>query len=133
MLALSSEEKVYFWGRHTEFEVRVVNPELINVPNVAETGIARGCSVSAFKTTEGKVYFWGFAYDHHMPEPVAKGFSSLDALFASLENPVMLRPLQCNLKLIEVLADRLRQNFDDDVNQFPLFMVYPLLLLSLYQ
>ena len=115
MLALSAEEKVYFWGRHTESEAIVATPKMIDVPNVTEVGVVRGCSVSAFRTTEGKVYFWGFAYGHLIPEPVVTEFSSLDEVFASLDTAVMLRPLQFDLRLPEVLNEKLRDSFDDEV------------------
>lgn len=125
MLALSSENKVYFWGQHTDFEACTETPKHMNVPDVVDIAVVRGCSVSAFKTIQGKVYFWGYAYGVLIPEPVATEFSSLDALFASLDVPVLLRPLRFDLKLPEVLSEKLRQNFDDEVKHF-LFQVYRL-------
>lgn len=123
VLALSSEDKAYFWGRHTESEAIVATPQLIDVTNVMEIGVVRGCSVSAFKTTEGKVYFWGFAYGHLIPGPVVTEFSSLDELFASLDTPAVLRPLQFDLRPPEVLSEKLRQSFDDQVKQLLVFTV----------
>lgn len=117
MLSLSNEGKVYFWGQHTESEAMVVTPKEIDIRNVLDIGVVRGCSVSAFKTAEGKVYFWGFAYGLRIPEPVATEFGSLDELYASLDTPVMLTPVRLKVQLPEIVTEKLRLSFDDEVNQ----------------
>ena len=114
VLALSNKE-VYFWGQHTLNEGGVETPKKLEIPNVVDIGVVRGCSLSAFKTTENKVYFWGFAYGHLIPEPVRTEFSSLEELFASLDTPVMLMPVQSDLKQPESVIEKLRRSFDDQV------------------
>ena len=126
MLALSSEGNIYFWGRHTESEASVRTPKQINVPNVTEVGVVRGCSVSAFKTTAGKVYFWGFAFGHLIPEPVATDYSSVDEFFASLDTPVMFRPVQFDVKPPKIVMEKLRVSFDDQVKLVLMLTVCPL-------
>ena len=85
---------------------------------MVDIGVVRGCSMSAFKTTEGKVYFWGFAYGHLLQEPVATKFTSLYALFASLDTPVVFRAAKFNLERPSVLIRKMKLSFDDHVKLF---------------
>lgn len=113
MLALSNEKKLYFWGGHAS-EISIGTPLEIGVENVVDIGAVRGCSISAFKTVEGKVYFWGFAYGLVIPDPVATRFSSMEELFASLDTPVMLKSLELNDRE-PIMARKFGENFDDKV------------------
>ena len=91
----------------------------IEVPNVVEIGAIRGCDLSAFKTVDGKAYFWGFAYGSLMTDPVVTEFSSLNDLFASLDSPMMLNPVMLDLKQ-QVVVEKLARSFDDTVKFFPM-------------
>ena len=88
----------------------------IEVPNVVDIGALGGCTVSAFKTTDGKIYFWGFAYGLLVPEPVATKFTSLSELFASLDVPMLLKPLEFDVR--EPTLEKLRLSFDDQVRNY---------------
>ena len=112
ILALSKEMKLYFWGRHASEKI-VATPKKMEVPNVELVGATRGCSISVFKTTEGKVYYWGFAFGHYISEPVATKFNTLTELFASLDSPVLLEPLK--FKLNQPMTEKLKLVFDDSV------------------
>ena len=79
-----------------------------------DIGATRGCTISALKSTDGKIYFWGFAYGQFTKKPVATQHSSFDELFNSLDPPVMLQPLEFKLKQ-PVMLEKLRQSFDDNV------------------
>ena len=74
----------------------------------------RGCGVSSVQTVEGKVYFWGFAYGHLLPEASLTEFHSMDEVFASLDCPMMLKPVEPELKQ-PAFADKLGTSFDDKV------------------
>ena len=92
-----------------------MSPELVEVPNnVAGMGAIRGCSVSALKTTKGKVYYWGWAYGHDVADPVLTRFDTVKELFASLDSPMMLEPVTSELK--QPIAEKLKLSFDDRVN-----------------
>ena len=74
-----------------------------------------GCSISALKTADGKVYFWGYAYGHLFRDPEPTNFTSLPELFASIDSRVMLQPLKIDVKQPTVV-EKLIQSFDDQVN-----------------
>ena len=112
MLALSKDMKLYFWGQHVS-EQSVVTPRRMEVPNVESIGATRGCSISAFKTTEGKVYYWGHALGHYISEPVATKYSTLIELFASLDSPMMLGPVEFHVN--QPMTEKLKLVFDDSV------------------
>ena len=103
LLALSKEMKLYFWGQHASEEI-VATPRRMEVSNVESIGATRGCTISAFKTTEGKVYYWGFALGSNILEPVATKYSTMIELFASLDSPVMLGqgPLKFDLNQFSI-------------------------------
>ena len=111
-LALSNKKELYFWGQQAS-EESVMTPKKMKVPNVALIGAIRGCSISAFKTTEGEVYYWGFACGHYISEPVATKYSTMVKLFASLDSPVMLGPLKFDVK--QPMMEKLKLIFDDSV------------------
>ena len=112
VLALSEEMKLYFWGQH-DSEERVVTPTRMEVPNVELIGATRGCSISAFKSMEGKVYYWGFAFGHYISEPAATKYRTLTELFASLDSPMMLGPVKFDLD--QQLTEKMKLVFDDSV------------------
>ena len=111
-MALSQQNELYFWGRYPSQPH--VNPKKIELANVKDIAAVRGCSVSVAKTTDGKIYFWGFAYGHLIPEPILTTFSSMDEVFASLDSPMMLKPVQPGLRQ-PALGERLGASFDDEV------------------
>ena len=111
-MALSNEMKLYFWGQHLTGQ-RVVIPEMMEMSNIASIGASRGCSISAFQTTEGKVYYWGFALGHYIAEPVATKYSTIKELFASLDSPVMLGPVKFDRN--QPMTEMLKLIFDDIV------------------
>ena len=80
---------------------------------VAAIGATRGSSVSAFKDSDGRVYFWGYAYGHAILEPVVTSFTTMVELFASLDNPVMLLPVE--LDLSRPVVDKLNLSFNHKV------------------
>ena len=122
MLALSSLNEVYFWGKHHPAE-RLINPPLrIANENVADIAAIRGCSVSSFITKEGKVHFWGRAYGNWINQPVLTRFTSMADLFASLERPMMLEPLEINVKEPAVV-EKLRNSFNDHVIYFMALLI----------
>ena len=77
----------------------------------------RGCTISGLKTTDGKIYFWGYACGQVTKKPVATRYNSFDELFNSLDPPMMLQPLELHLKQ-SVVTEKLRQRFDDNVCNF---------------
>ena len=112
-MALSiNERELYFWGQHA-FEGATVTPKKIEVRNIAFIGATRGCTISAFQTAKRKVYFWGFAHGHDIPDPVLTKFTTMADVFASLDIPVMLEPLVLDLK--QPVTEKLKLNFDDKV------------------
>ena len=113
VLALTTQNEVYFLGQQAT-EQPTVTPTKVEICNVRDIATIRGCSVSSLETMEGKVYFWGFAYGHLIPEPVLTAFSSMDELFASLDSPIMLKPVQPEMQQPTV-TDRLGASFDDEV------------------
>ena len=84
------------------------------IGDVAFVGATRGSSISAYETTKGTVYFWGFAYGHYIPMPVPTKFSSIPELFASLDKPIMLEPITLGFK--QPVVEKLKAHFDDKVN-----------------
>ena len=88
----------------------------MRVQNVADIATMRGSSISALVTEEGKVFFWGFAYGHLIPEPVATEFTSMADLFASLDSPMMLEPVELGTNVKPSIVDKLRLSFDDKVS-----------------
>ena len=88
-------------------------PIKIEMQNVLDIAAINVCSISAFTTTEGKVYFWGFAYGLLIPDPVTTKFNSMTELFASLDTPMMLEPVECDRD--EPRLEKLRESFDDQV------------------
>ena len=113
VLVLTAENEVYFWGRHLK-EHQAEEPKKIRIFNVKDISAIRGCSVSCVETMEGKVYFWGFANGHVIPEPTLTNFSSMDEVFASLDCPMMLKPVHPQLKQ-PAFAEKLSASFDDKV------------------
>ena len=94
-LALSNTGEVYFWGEHSQWAYErqiVVAPELVDLRNVVAIGAIRGSNVSACKTANGSVYFWGFAYGHRFEKPSLTRFRTIAEVFASLDSPKMLEP-----------------------------------------
>ena len=114
MLALTFTNTVYFWGKHYCHgeNRRVTIKQMTEIPNVVDIAAIRGCPVSAFKTAEGKVYFWGFAYGRLIPKPVLTEFGSLPEAFLSLDSPMILKSMEIELKK-EPWVDILRVAFDD--------------------
>ena len=112
VLALSEEMRLYFWGHHA-WEQRVATPTRIEVPNVKCIGATRGCSISAFKTTEVKVYYWGFAFGHYIAKPVATKYNTIIELFASLDSPMMLGPVTFDMN--QPTTEMLKSIFADSV------------------
>ena len=84
------------------------------IQDVVDIGAIHGCRVSAMMTKEGKVYFWGFAYGLQIPNPVVTEFNSMAELFASLDSPMMLKPLELDVKPTRL--EKLRLSFDDKVS-----------------
>ena len=115
VLALTNANEVYFWGRHASEDI-IVTPVKIEAQNVVDIAAMNCCTISAFKTAEGKVYFWGFAYGLLIPDPVATNFASMAELFASLDNPVMIEPAKFELN--QPRLEKLRHSFDDEVKYF---------------
>ena len=111
-LALSNANEVYFWGQHAT-EHRIVAPIKIEMQNVLDIAAINVCSISAFTTNEGKVCFWGSAYGLLIPDPVATKFNSMTELFASLDTPMMLEPVEFDRD--EPRLEKLRESFDDQV------------------
>ena len=111
-MALSDEGELYFCGGHDSEQI-VMLPRKMLVPNVQVIGATRGCSISAFKTTNGKVYYWGFAFGVHVLEPVATKYSTIVELFASLDSPVMLGSLK--FRVNQPMTEKLKLIFDDSV------------------
>ena len=110
-LALTTENEVYLWGTHPT-ENQGVNPKKIGISKVKGIVAIRGCSVSAVETMDGKANFRGFANGHFILEPTLTKFSSTDKVFASLDSPMMLKPVQPELRQ-PALAERLGSNFDE--------------------
>ena len=82
-----------------------------------DIGAVRGCAVSALKTSDGKVLFWGYAYGRLNSDPVATKFTSMEELFASLDTPMMLKPVEFEHTEL-TLVEKLKQSFDDKVSWF---------------
>ena len=121
---MTNDNTAYFWGQLCAGEgSSVILPKKIDVPNVVDIKATRGCTVSALKGADERIYFWGFAYGQFTKKPVATKHSSFDELFNSLDPPMMLQPFELHLKQ-PVIVDKLRQRFDDNVcNFFILFLV----------
>ena len=109
---MSHAKEVYFWGKHAS-GICTVTPSKIEKPNIVDIGAVRGCSVSSFKTTEDKIYFWGFAYGLTIPNPVPTKFASMVELFASLDIPMMLKPVEFDVK--QPVLENLMLSFDNAV------------------
>ena len=92
----------------------IVTPIRIRLRNVVDIGAVRACTISAFRTKKGKVFFCGFSNGHLTPDPVATEFTSMVELFASLDSPAMLEPLEVDVK--QTRMEKLRLNFDDKVS-----------------
>ena len=116
VLALSNANEVYFWGKQGTGTYIVTPLKVSGAQYVVDIGAMLGSSVGAFKTSEGEVYFWGFAYGHAIPGPVVTEFTSITEVFASLDSPMMLEPLEFNGKHSRL--DKLRQSFDNTVRLF---------------
>ena len=116
MLALSKEKMLYFWGQHASEEV-VTTPRRMEVSNVESIGATRGCSISAFKTAEDKVHYWGFALGRYISEPVATKYRTMIELFASLDSPMMLGPIKFDLN--RPMTEKLELIFNDSVRPAP--------------
>ena len=114
-LALSNENEAYFWGTHGTGDV-FQTPTKVSVQNVVDIAAANGCYISALKTTQGKVYFWGFAYGIPIPKPVLTNFTSMEELFSSLDTPQMLKPVESDLERPRL--EKLGLGFDDRVKLF---------------
>ena len=114
MLALSNTNEAYFWGEHNVQSTAVVTPNRIDTRNIVDIGAIPGCSISSFQTGDGKVYFWGFANGHLIPDPVATKFTSMTELFLSLDTPAMLEPLETDWK--EPVVEKFGLSFDDKVS-----------------
>ena len=114
MLALSLTNEAYFWGIHYAGSAAGVTPNRIDTQNIVDIGAIRGCSISSFRTLDGKVYFWGFANGHYIPAPVATEFNSMTQLFLSLDTPAMLEPLESDWK--EPVVEKFGLSFDDKVS-----------------
>ena len=128
-LALSNANEVYFWGSHPA-DRKVVAPVKIRVSNVVDIAAINRCHISALTTSEGKVYFWGYAYGHLISEPVATEFSSMAKVFASLDIPMMLEPVEFELKQQK---PKFRLSLDDQVRYLHLkmyFLVQPPIISS---
>ena len=91
---------------------------MVEVGNVATLGATRGSSVSACKTTKGKVYYWGVAYGHFTIAPLPTRFRTIAELFKSLDTPIMMEPLTFDLK--QRITEKLKLSFDDKVKQYKL-------------
>ena len=117
VLALSNTNEVYFWGHQRTGKVILTPLKVKQIQNVVDIGAMLGSSVGALQTSEGVVYFWGFAYGQAIPDPVVTEFISMTELFASLDFPIMLEPLEVNGKYSSRL-ERLRQSFDNTVRLF---------------
>ena len=113
-MALSVKGELYFCGRHATEEA-VLTPLKIAVPyDVALIAAIRGCSISAFKTNSGRVYYWGYAFGHHVFEPVATKYEHIIRLFASLDSPMMVGPVRCHVN--QPMTEKLKLIFDDSVS-----------------
>lgn len=115
VLALSYSGELYFWGRH-DSEREIVTPTKIKVSEkVIEIGATQACRISCFKTSNGSVYFWGYAYDQLFPEPLFTRFTSIADFFASRDIPVMLKPLELDLR--HPIVEKLSRSFNDKVKR----------------
>ena len=115
-MALSRANEVYFWGSHHSSEGPVEVPIKLAIADVTDIGTLRGSSISGLLTSEGKVYFWGFAFGHLFPAPVVTGFNSIAQLFASFYDPPMM--FEQMIKLPS-LMEELRRGLDDIVSRLP--------------
>ena len=111
---MSTANRVYFWGRHDTSEDAIVNPKDIGIESVVDIGAVRGCSVSAFQTSGGDVFFWGFAYGSTFKDPSLTQFTSMEELFACLDIPVMLQPFQLKQRP-PAMVQKFKESFDDKV------------------
>ena len=116
---MSAANRVYFWGQHDTTEDAIVNPKQIGIESVVDIGAVRGCGISAFKTSDRRVFFWGYAYGHDIPDPIATNFTSMKELFASLDNPVMLKPVELEQRP-PAMMEKFKEKFDDKVFWVPL-------------
>ena len=99
-----------------------MKPKKIDVENVVDVGAIRGCSISALRTAEGAVYFWGFAYGHLIPFPAVTKFASMTELFSSLDTPMMLEPIEFDWK--QPALEKFGLSFDDKVGRFIECQIY---------
>ena len=85
--------------------------------NVTTIGATRGSGVSACKTANGKVYFWGSAYGLNISKPSPTRFRTIAEVFASLDSPIMLEPVTFDLAqpFTEKLRSKLMSSFDSKV------------------
>ena len=113
-MALTNGNELYFWGKHTSDSRNSATPKKVQVPNVIDIAATRGSCATAFRTTENKVYLWGFAYGNLMPKPVVTEFTSLTELFLSLDSPVMLKAMEMDLNN-QPWMEKLKLTFDDKV------------------
>ena len=113
VVALSNANEIYSWGCHGSENSTIVAPVKIAVQNVVDIAAMNGCRISALKTADGQVYFWGYAYGVHISAPAATKFTSMAELFSSLDTPVMLKPVEFNLK--QPRLEKLRLSFNDSV------------------
>ena len=121
MLAMSVENRLYFWGEDGSANSITV-PTEIEMRTVVDIGASRNCSISTAETVDGKVYFWGRAYGLLIPNPVLTKFRTMAEVFASLDTPMMLEPMEFP-ENEPIMLDKFRQSFDDQVNLFNLLAV----------
>ena len=75
---------------------------------MADIGASCGCNISGFKTLEGTVFFWGCVLWTGNP---GSSCNSTLQLFACLDTPVMLKPLELELRA-PAWVDKFKQSFD---------------------
>ena len=128
-VALSNTNEVYSWGCHGNENRIIVTPVKIVVQNVVDIAAMNGCRISALKTADGQVYFWGFAYGVFISAPAATKFTSMAELFCSLDTPMMLKPVEFNLK--QPRLEKLRLSFDDSVKYSLPLQIHPFVMREL--
>ena len=119
VLALSVKNELYFWAS-TSCGYIATDPIKITTEKVLDVAATRDCTISAFTTIGCHVFFWGFAYGLHIPDPILTKFATMVELFASLDAPMLLEitllePME-NPENEPVRVEKFRQSFDDHVN-----------------
>ena len=113
VLALSHGGSLYFWGNDGR-RVSARVPEGVKITDVDDIAALRGYGLNVCKSRDGNVYFWGCRYGKHFSNPRETRFTTMDEVFASLDVPLLLKPLQFDC-IGQDFSQRMELAFNDAV------------------